>query len=195
MSHDLVEIARFQSAAYAGLARILLEEAGIAARLDGEAMASWFCYFGSSIGGVRLLVSEEDAHRASEVLSAKATIDDDAMIDFGDDSPEDEQQSESEQAEELTRALRASIIGIFLLPPLLNIYSMYLIVRHQLIQFPLNWKITTALAANGFVFLLLGILVAMVTAPHEQPPTIYGEDGTPPEVHFPEEAIPITGVP
>ena len=192
--NDLIEVARFQSAADAALARNTLESADIAARLDGEAMAGWFWHFGSSIGGVRVLVSDEDAERASAVLSADVAIDDEVAIDFGDESPDDTAE-DSETPPELTRAFRASILGMFLLPPLLNLYSTYLIIRHRLLRPPLHWKLVTALLANSGVFLFIATIAGLIMAPQDPPATIYSPDGTPVEVFHKEESVPIPIVP
>lgn len=186
MSNDLIEIARFPSSAEAALARNRLDDANILACLDGEAMASWFWYLGSAIGGVKLLVDRQDAERASSILSSAPELGDVDSIDFGDDSPEDADDHENDLSPELTRAFRASILGIILLPPLLNIYSMYLLFRHRLFQ-SWNWRLVTAVCANVFVFLLFLAFVGMITTPQGPPPTFY----PPIEVEEHHFAIPI----
>lgn len=191
MLNDLMEIARFHSAFNAAMARNRLDDAGITARLDGEAMANWFWHFGSSIGGVRLLVNNEDAQRAAAVLASDAAIADDSAIDFGDDSPIDAEQTAEAPAEEVTRAFRASIMGLLLLPPLLNIYSTYLIFRHRLLRPPWNWRVLVALMANSLVFLLLVFIAGMVMTPQEPPPRFHEPDGTPVESFHDEQTIPI----
>ena len=169
MSNDLIEIARFDSAAEAAVARNRLDDAGIRASLDGEAMASWFWYFGSAIGGVKLLVNRQDAERASSILSSAPEPGDFDSIDFGDDSPEDADDQTNDVSPELMRAFRASIIGLFLFPPLLNIYSTYLLFRHRLFQSFWNWRVKTAVCANVFVFLLFFTIVGSIVTSRAPP--------------------------
>lgn len=69
MPGDLVMLARFGSPAEARIALALLQEAGIQATLEGEAAGNNLNYLGTALGGVKLLVREEDADRAAEVLS------------------------------------------------------------------------------------------------------------------------------
>ncbi len=177
MSNDLVEIARFHSTAEAAIARNRLDAADIPACLDGEVMANWFWYLGSAIGGVKLLVNDSDADRAATILSSVDTISEEDAIDFGDDSTQEGEDQEHEVSPELTRAFRASILGVFLLPPLLNIYSTYLIFRHHLVQSPWNWRLRIAVSVNLSVFLFFCFIIGTIIAPrgfnpHRPPPNI-----------------------
>ena len=70
----MVEIARYPSAIEAAAARNRLDDADISACLDGEAMATWFWYLGSAIGGVKLFVDARYADRASAILSTPADV-------------------------------------------------------------------------------------------------------------------------
>jgi len=195
MSNDLIEIARFHSATEAAIARNGLEDAGIPACLDGEAMAGWFWHFGSAIGGVKLLVNREDEERASVILSSPSAIEDDDSIDLGDDSAEDADEYEQELSPELTRAFRASIMGVLVLPPILNVYSMYLIFRHRLFRSPRNWRVGMALCVNSFVLLLAIIIAATIMTPQRPPPPFHAPNGTPIEPLVDERTIPIPIVP
>jgi len=190
MSNDLIEIARFPSSAEAAVARNCLDDAGIFACLDGEAMANWFWYFGSAIGGVKLLVERQDAERASSTLASALELGDVDSIDFGDDSPEDADDHGNDLPPELIRAFRASIMGMLLLPPLLNIYSMYLIFRHRLFQSAWNWRLGIAVCANLFVFLLFLAIVGLIVRSQGPPPTSSAPDHLPFEVEY-EIPIPI----
>jgi len=157
-------------------------------------MASWFWHFGSAIGGVRLLVGEEDAERAAAILSSAPAIEGDASTDLDDDWPEDADEYEDEASPELTRAYRASIMGMLLLPPILNVYSMYLIFRHRLFQ-PWNWRVGVALFANSCVLLAAIIILSVILPPPTPPPTFRAPDGTPIEPLVNERTIVIPIVP
>jgi hypothetical protein len=181
MDDRLVEIARYASPNNAAVARNALDAAGIPAFLDGDAMATWFWHFGSALGGVKLFVRSTDASEALAVLCGKA---DDALVAPADDrcpcggdlaQPESEEEVQRFSSPTL-RAWRAAIIGILLLPPLLSLYSIWLIVRHGLLRSrPLNWKATAALGVDLVVIGFVGTLVGMIAlsgseSPQEFPP-------------------------
>lgn len=170
MPSDLVELARFPSSAEACIARGQLECEGIRAELAGEAAASWLWHVGTAIGGVRLLVSREDADRAMDILASIAVIDETQKIDFGDDADKEHDDHESELPEDLVRAWRASLIGLFLLPPLLNIYSTWLLLRNGFfVARCRNWRIPAACSANLVVFTLVALFVFLIVNPPEAP--------------------------
>lgn len=122
MPTNLVELARFPTSAEASVVRALLECEGIRAELGDEAAASWLWHLGSAIGGVRLLVKREDVERAVDIIGARKRIDEAHEVDFGDASEDDHPHDDrSDLPEDLVRAWRASLIGLVLLPPLLNL--------------------------------------------------------------------------
>jgi hypothetical protein len=181
MRGDLVELARFPSSTEASIVRGRLDAEGIRSELDGEAMAGWFWYFGSAVGGVRVLVAEDDVDRAVEVLRFEVSIDTAEDIDFGDESDHNECESErSEIPEALTRAWRASLIGFLLLPPLLNLYSTWILFRNGFfIRRCQNWRVAATCVANAVVFALVILIVFLFANPPPPPPQYFTPEGEP----------------
>ena len=179
MSNDLIEVGRYNSAAEAALARNLLNDADISACIDGEAMAGWFWHLGSAIGGVKLLVGGQDAERATSILETAPTKADLDAAGFGDDSEEADDKMGEEISPELTRAFRASIMGLCFLPPLLNFYSVYLLVRHNLFRAPRNWRVGAAITANCVAISLVAWVVFMMVTPQNRPPQYFLLNGKP----------------
>ncbi|MCH8921601.1 MAG: DUF2007 domain-containing protein [Planctomycetes bacterium] len=160
MQDDLAEIARHLSSPEAWLTRNRLARADIAACLDGEAMALWGWIFGGAIGGVRLLVREQDVDRAREVLAQPAPD----VFDGLDDEPEfDEPSTEAAAANmppDLLRAWWAAVFGLGYCPPLFAICSMLLLLRHDFSNRPYwDWRVTATFAINLFT---LSIVIAIV---------------------------------
>jgi Putative prokaryotic signal transducing protein len=191
MLGDLVELAQFPSSAEAAIVRGRLDAEGIRSELDGEAMASWFWYFGSAVGGVRLLVSEDDVDRAAELLGTDASIDETHHIDFGDESDHDDSESKGSQIPEcLTRVWRASLIGFLLFPPLLNLYSTWILIRNGFfIGRCRNWRVAAACVANAVVFALVILIVFLIANPPPPPPQYFTPDGEPVDVKHETKTI------
>ena len=174
MPGDLVELARYPSSMEASLARSHLEAEGIRAELDGEGAANWLSFIGSAIGGVRILVNDNDVHRASEILKSIGSVETAPDTDFGDDSEGDEgtNSERSDLPEDLTRAWRASLIGIILFPPLLNIYSAWLLIRnHYFVDHGHSWRVPATCLVNGMVFVFsITLLITLGPSSIYQPP-------------------------
>jgi hypothetical protein len=68
---SIIAVAMFQSYQEASIAQAALAAEGIDSEIAGGVIADTLAYFGSATGGVRLLVSEQDAARASEVLDSR----------------------------------------------------------------------------------------------------------------------------
>lgn len=188
MSSELVEIARFPTSFEASIARNALESEDICACLDGEAMASWFWYLGSAVGGVRLLVNSNDAERAHMILSntSNRQSENDSPVELSSTDKDFTSLDERNTAElplELIHAWRASIIGLLLLPPLLNLYSFWLICRHRLLSasrnHPVNWRAPAAFCVNLVMFALVVLFICWVTTPSQPLPTIFTTDSKP----------------
>ena len=84
MANELVTLATFDNSIKAELARSALANAGIDARLGDEDLATMLP--SNMVGGVKLIVREEDAERAIEIyreieahLNADSNIDDDEL--------------------------------------------------------------------------------------------------------------------
>jgi hypothetical protein len=191
-STDLIELARFPTSAEASIVRSQLECEGIRAELGDEAAASWLWHLGTAIGGVRLLVMREDAERARTVIGAANAIDESYETGFDDDAGDDDLGGDNaELPEDLIRAWRASLIGLMLLPPLLNVYSTWLLVRNGLfVNRCRNWRVFAACTVNalafaaavGFALVIANPLV--VATPPETPPQYFTEDGKPVKVEY-----------
>jgi hypothetical protein len=190
MDDQPIDIARFASVNEAAVARNALEAAGIPAFLDGAATATWLWHFGTAIGGVRLFVRPGDVEQARAILSG------DDVEDASESRPEDacspnddwgEPEVEDEAASgtlPITRAWRAAIIGILFFPPLLSLYSMWLLIRHRLLfsgrTRPTDWRAVAAFAVNVVVLALVALFVslAVVSSDSHAPPTRPGGDRT-----------------
>jgi Putative prokaryotic signal transducing protein len=198
MASRLVTVATFPSVALAALARNLLTDAGIASEVT-EGNTSWA--FAGLLGEVKLIVAEEDAERAGQILDEQARLfgdephelemeparaGDDPSAEEDDDfqpadyspgidepawvcpscgvrvnedaprcwscgtskrgeinpyfarplervpdvAPEKRTEVPADEVDDLvTRAWRASMFGIILLPPLVTFYSAWLLLR------------------------------------------------------------------
>lgn len=181
MATNLVELARFPTSAEAAIVRAQLECDGIRAELGDEAAASWLWHLGTAIGGVRLLVRREDAEHALDIMGTPNAIDESLDIDFGDDTEDDHPHDDrSGLPEDLIRAWRASLIGLVLLPPLLNLYSTWLLLRNGFfIGRCRNWRVLASGAANAMVLAAAIAVVFLVASSSEPPPRDSAEDGMP----------------
>jgi len=175
-SDNLIAIAKFHSSAEAAIARSRLEEEGIESRLGEEATATWFWHLGTAAAGIKLIVHEYDAPLARHLLgilpdhlagsgeNETDDLDDEDEDWVGEDWADTDKDYDEPYTEEdddplsperlLTRAWRASVIGVLFLPPLLTCYSAWLILQHKLWQ-PLenqsspNWRFYGALVFNS----------------------------------------------
>jgi len=157
---NLVALTQFRNATEAAQAISQLEQVGINACLDDES--------------AELLVRQGDLRQSREVLAdlmrrpesqSDYDADDWSGEDWADDEDDDYEPYSEEPAEmpPLTRAWRAALIGGLLLPCLvINIYSVWLIVQHELWrpqpgETRVNWRFPAALFFNlvGVVFFWL----------------------------------------
>ncbi len=168
MANRPVEIARFLNSAEATLFRGILDAEGIRAGLFGDAMAGWFWHWMPAIRGVRLVVGEDAADRALEVLRSQEPIDETQNIDFGDSSGgAGGEGREYGVPSELTRAWRSAVIGSLCLPPLLTAYSTWLLVRHKRVfDRRRNWRVVAAWILNALVVsVMLFVVIAALIPP------------------------------
>ncbi len=204
MDDQLIDIARFASANEAAIARNALEAAGIPSFLDGAATATWLWHFGTALGGVRLFVRPDDVEQAGAILlhddaeDASESRPDDAYLP-SDDSGEPEVEDEAaSRLLPVTRAWRAAIIGILFFPPLLTLYSMWVLIRHRLLfggrTRPGDWRAVAAFAVNVMVLALVALFVClavMQSTPHPPRATL---DGSPIEAEHITVTIPLIPV-
>jgi hypothetical protein len=110
-------IASFTSTLDAELARTLLGSHQIEARLEGDILVGAALPLSSALGGVRLLVSEESAASAKQLLEAhdKALAADRRRTDTAD--------------QKVARAYRLALVGLMLLPVLAQLISLVNLVR------------------------------------------------------------------
>ena len=141
---EFVEIARLPSSTEANLLRNQLDAAGIAAILDGEVTAEWLSHIGPT-SGVKLLVGHDDVERAGQILALASGADEDTAkhpFEFREENNDDLQDQVDP---ELVRAWHAAILGVIFFPPLLNLYSIWILFRERLFldsPRPRNWRIT-----------------------------------------------------
>jgi hypothetical protein len=151
-NEKLISLGRFNSLVEANLALACLEDEGITAQLGSDSTANWLNYMGPTITGPEIWVREEDAERAREILEEVRQQHQTDEDDSDDDEEEDDDTPEVTPP--MVRAFRAAVIGVILLPPMLNFYSAWLIVRHRLWQTDDDARFYGTLFFNMFGFLL-----------------------------------------
>lgn len=171
MSDHLICIASFPSSALANIAASRLEAEGIRACLEGEAAAETLWQMGPTISGVRLMVFEDQADKAIAILESVEHSSDDEPTseeDQDDSDPDGEDSTPAwitRRSEIATRAWRAAIIGLFFVfcIPMLNVYSMYLMVSNGLLseepEAPKDWRINATLVVNLVVIAIWSLFV------------------------------------
>ena len=150
---DLVVLASYATGVEAGFAQQLLQEAGISAKVGADSSATWLSYVGTAVGGVGLLVRRADLPEAAAVLrDSDATKDQFEWPEVhGDGEDEEEETLLVEPHPQLVRAFRAAVIGIFIPPLGLPLYSLYLIARYRLFlpdRGGSDWRFYVAMLAN-----------------------------------------------
>ena len=133
LAHLPLEIvATYSNPSEAGLAIQILAEAGIKAKADQEAASTWLWHLSVAIGGIHVLVLQPDLEEARRILAEDSSHLAEVQEEVASQQKSEEEPEDSELAKLRNRALRASIFGIIIFPPLLNLYSVYLIFKHQL---------------------------------------------------------------
>jgi hypothetical protein len=147
LSPKLVTIATFTTPEETELARNVLEAESIKSYPEGEATVGMVWFWGNAIGGIQLQVSDLDAERAKIILANKVLDDqnddfsDQSCLDSEDPTSDEEDQAAKvfEQGDDLAKkAWIASVLGIFILPPLLNTYSLWLIFKITYRDYPMS---------------------------------------------------------
>lgn len=153
----LLTIASYADAATANIARSILDSEGIPACLGAENTNTMLWHYGTALGGVKLMVFAEQADKAKAILASHSAADfadidapDQALADDGDG--DDDSPLQRQRDDDARRAWYAAVIGLVLCPPLLNIYSFYLLARHGLLvdnpRLRPNWRVTGAICVN-----------------------------------------------
>lgn len=141
----------------AELARTQLEGHEITASIEDAGVAGVHPWIAGALGGVRLMVSAEDAPRAGEVLDALAT----AVSSAEQGRSEDERLTDEADAA-ARRAMASAGFGFFLVPVLAHVYSVYLVARidRRRLSAVGRRRVTIALAIDAVVFAVTVWLVA-----------------------------------
>lgn len=183
MNDELVTIATFDNTVQAHLARNQLAAAGIRATLVDEHTVGLNWTWSNAIGGVKLIVREEDYEDAARILTSRGEEQelDDAGQSFENGVESDEEVNEvaeeqldvdfdeprvaepkggpTQREQDAERALRAAYLGILLGP--LQIYALWLLlgVWHSQERLGANYcrKAWSALGISG-PFLLLWLI-------------------------------------
>jgi hypothetical protein len=152
----LISLGRFNSLVEANLALACLEDEGITAQLGSDSTANWLNYMGPTITGPELWVREEDADRAREILEeVRQQHQSSADAEDDDDKEEDDENDDAPTTTPpKVRSFRAAVIGVILLPPLLNFYSAWLIAHHRLWQSDDDARFYGAIFFNTIGFML-----------------------------------------
>jgi hypothetical protein len=137
VSDDFVLLDSFPTPHAAHLAANALRAVNIDVRITNESAVSALPILETALGGVKLFVREEDFEDAARILHGDADLADRPYREHADSiAPTDEEpDDDSELAEPsgyddmATRAFRASILGLFLCPVLLHVYSLSLLLR------------------------------------------------------------------
>lgn len=161
----LVTIAAFPTHVQASIARNVLEAEGIPACLGAENASTLLTYYGTAIGGVKLLVFADQTEKSKALLSIHSSSSQDIASD--NQTPQDENSDESPELRErnaqISRAWSAAVLGLILCPPAMSIFSMHLLIRHELMRTNYgpwrDWRINASLLLNAFSILVISWLV------------------------------------
>lgn len=177
MSTDqpLVTVATFSSVGEAEVARITLEADGIACFLADAEAVNMLWYASSAIGGVKLQVAARDARAAERLLGSRMRrMRDRAVDDYGlqrmspggqaqDDEPAEHKDAAPGGPDALVNnAWRAAVFGLILCPPILHLYSLWLLLQamslEQQVSEPLRGKMLATIVIDlAAIFLMAGL--------------------------------------
>jgi len=156
-------VATFALPTEAEMARGLLESNGIQARLRDDGLVGVHPWLSNAVGGVKVVVPAQDAERAREIL-------DDAGEGSESTGPKlvDPVEQDSSEADVLAaRALNAAGIGLLVFPPVLQVWSAWLLLRLSRSSAPLGpsgrKRALLALTIDLLVFAAVAAVVFHVT--------------------------------
>jgi len=117
-------VATFALPTEAEMARELLERNGIEALLRDEGLVGVHPWLSNAVGGVKVVVPFEDAERAREILGDAGR---------GGEPPAEDPDAAADERSDADvlagRALNAAGIGLLVFPPVLHIWSAWLLLR------------------------------------------------------------------
>lgn len=128
MAHSdkkLVTVAVFTNSIEATLAQQRLEDEEIAAFLKDEATVNLAWHFTIAVGGIKLLVLQEQTEQAASILAEANQEDYSALLEEEEEKPTIPRPSTADRLAE--QAFRAAVLGLAFLP--LQLYSLWLLVR------------------------------------------------------------------
>jgi hypothetical protein len=156
MPDDLRTVARYASVAEAAIARNSLDAAGIPAWVADELTLTADPLLGGALNYVKVQVRTDDLERAADVLAERAQgiepelAEHDGDADLADDFPPET------TAERLVRfAYRASLIGLVACPPLMHLYSLFLLLYVA----AFHGELPPAETRHFYIALLVDVLV------------------------------------
>jgi len=136
---DFVLLDSFPTPHDAHLAAASLRAVGIDVKITNESAVSALPHLETALGGVKLWVRESDVDDAERILHGEADLVDlpyrehaESLAPPQEESDDDEDDSLAQPAgfdDMATRAFRASIVGFFLCPLVLHLYSVTLLMR------------------------------------------------------------------
>jgi hypothetical protein len=149
---ELVTVSVFATPEEAHICKNRLEAEGIDAQLMDAETVGMAWYYGNALGGVKVQVRAEQMDEAQRVLQLhEPVIPGDTDVERTPLSDEcwDEDRLQPGHIEEASetespgdacagRAFRAAVFGMIALPPLLHLYSLYLLVRLDFSELPLG---------------------------------------------------------
>jgi hypothetical protein len=167
MSDDLRTVATFTDATLAAIARNRLEAAGIAACVADDQTVSMDFLLGNAVGWVKVQVRAADAARAAAVLAERETAPETPSAEAGpaaeDDAPDEPDVPESDGDRRVRYALRASVLGLVLCPPLLHLYSFAVLLgvlfRNDPLSPAANRRFYAAFLIDAIVLTVAAVLV------------------------------------
>lgn len=161
MAEELVAVGAWTLLSEAHLAEALLRAEGIEGRLQGAGFAGVLPHMTDAIGGVRLLVPASRAERAREILAAAGG----APAPGEDAAPLEAEPAGSPRDAAARRAWLAAVLGIFFLPVLLQLLSLWLLRGYARAPGPASARARRqAAGALAVDLLVLGVAAAVAVA-------------------------------
>lgn len=159
---ELVRIGEYLKPAEAVMLAAQLKEQGIDSQIVNGELSTMLSWYGTAVGGARLLVARENAAEANLALTeVQARIGSETGspfpedFDFGDDTQEETTDEPSDlNGKQMARAFNGAIVGLMLAPLFVWVYSAWLIFRHSLWKRSEDWRLYVTLFCILFGFVI-----------------------------------------
>jgi hypothetical protein len=171
MADKHVIVASFPTPHEAQLAKMQLESADIPAYVSDEMTVGMVWHMGTALGGVKLHVAEADAQRAEAILSGSDPTD---KADHPLEATPYRKHGRSEQDldgisptrhgdDAARRAFRAAIVGLFLCPGVVHIYSIGLVLSARSLKLSASGRrnLIAAASVDAAVLVTIVVLIAL----------------------------------